>query len=172
MLLFIPPTRVLRHGAVSRLSDASRCASTSRQSHPLIQYNMSAAISTELGRSSAANSKRSASSWSASASSGSTSLPRLPIFQAIAGQNLDSLAVIHSSSGRSFTYGGLLGDVGRARERLREARNGKALDGERIAFLVENGYDYVGKHLCLCLFVRRFFGILLRCQQSSEQLRC
>lgn len=56
-----------------------------------------------------------------------------------------STAVVHAPSGRRFTYGELLGDVGRARDRLREAREGRDMDGERVAFLVENSYDYIGE---------------------------
>lgn len=74
----------------------------------------------------------------------STSLPRLPIFEAIASHDPQSTAVVHSVSGRSFTYGGLLGDVRRARDQLHEASGKSDLTGERIAFLVENSYDYVG----------------------------
>lgn len=74
-----------------------------------------------------------------------STLPRLPIFEAVARHDPEAVAVVHSVSGRSFTYGQLLADVSRARDRLREARNGADLDGERIAFLVENSYDYVGK---------------------------
>lgn len=73
-----------------------------------------------------------------------TLLPRLPILTAIASHDPSSTAVVHAS-GRRFTYGGLLGDVGRARDRLRDARGGAAIDGERVAFLVENSYDYVGQ---------------------------
>ncbi|CAM1504740.1 Fc.00g023310.m01.CDS01 [Cosmosporella sp. VM-42] len=72
-----------------------------------------------------------------------STLPRLPIFEAVANHDPESTAVIHSLSGRSFKYGELLGDVRRARDRLREARGRENLDGERIAFLVENSYDYV-----------------------------
>lgn len=76
-----------------------------------------------------------------------TTLPRLPIFEAVAGHDAKSTAVVHAPSGRRFTYGELLGDVGRARDQLREARGGKQIDGERVAFLVENGYDYVGRFI-------------------------
>ncbi len=74
-----------------------------------------------------------------------STLPRLPIFEAVARHDPRSTAVVHSLSGRIFTYGELLADVSRARDRLRDARPaGAGLDGERIAFLVENSYDYVG----------------------------
>ena len=72
-----------------------------------------------------------------------STLPRLPIFEAIAKHDPASTAVVHSVSGRSFTYGGLLGDVQRARDLLVKSA-GKDLNGERIAYLVENSYDYIG----------------------------
>ncbi|KAI9172235.1 Malonate--CoA ligase ACSF3 [Paramyrothecium foliicola] len=72
-----------------------------------------------------------------------STLPRLPIFEAIASHDPSSTAIVHGLSRRTFSYGELLGDVSRARDRLQEARGGAALDGERIAFLVENSYDYV-----------------------------
>jgi hypothetical protein len=75
----------------------------------------------------------------------SAPLPKLPLFEAIAGHRPESTAVIHSESGRRFRYGELLGDVRRTRDRLREAAGKEDLDGERIAFLVENSYDYVGE---------------------------
>lgn len=73
-----------------------------------------------------------------------STLPRLPVFQAIASHDPQSTAVVHSLSGRQFTYGQLLHDVARAKDQLRQHANGKELGGERIAFLVENSYDYVG----------------------------
>lgn len=74
-----------------------------------------------------------------------STLPKLPVFEAIASHDPQSIAVIHSLSGRKFTYGELLQDVAEAKEKLRsEAGNSKSLDGQRIAFLVENSYDYVG----------------------------
>ena len=73
-----------------------------------------------------------------------SSLPRLPIFEAIAGHDPSSTAVIHSRSGRSFSYGELLNDVVEARDKLLSSAVGGNLDDQRVAFLVENGYDYVG----------------------------
>ncbi|QUC17363.1 uncharacterized protein UV8b_01604 [Ustilaginoidea virens] len=73
----------------------------------------------------------------------STPLPRLPILEAIAKHDPDSRAVIHSASGRAFTYGQLLGDVRKARDRFYEACGKSDLAGQRIALLVENSYDYV-----------------------------
>jgi hypothetical protein len=73
-----------------------------------------------------------------------STLPRLPVFEAIAGHDQKSTAVVHSASGRRFTYGELLGDVAEAKDRLVREAGGRAIDGHRIAFLVENSYDYVG----------------------------
>ncbi|TVY19503.1 Acyl-CoA synthetase family member 3 [Lachnellula arida] len=72
-----------------------------------------------------------------------STLPRLPIFEAIASHDRGSPVVIHSQSGRRFTYGSLLRDVADAKEKLLEEAGGKTIEGERIAFLVENSYDYV-----------------------------
>jgi malonyl-CoA/methylmalonyl-CoA synthetase len=76
-----------------------------------------------------------------------SSLPRQPIFEAISGHDLKRTAIVHNPSGRAFTYGELVHDVANAVESLKTKANGKSLEGERIAFLVENGYDYVGAFL-------------------------
>lgn len=73
-----------------------------------------------------------------------STLPKLPVFEAIANHNPQSTAVIHSKSGRRFTYGELLRDIADARNILRQTAGEQRLEGERVAFLVENGYDYVG----------------------------
>ena len=74
-------------------------------------------------------------------------LPRIPLFEQIQKHDQTSLAVVQSESGQAFGYGQLLLDVARATKRISEEANGKDLKGERVAFLVENGYDYVGAHL-------------------------
>ncbi|KAJ5698089.1 AMP-dependent synthetase/ligase [Penicillium macrosclerotiorum] len=72
-------------------------------------------------------------------------LPNIPIFRALKNHDPASLAVVHSASGRSFTYGDLTTDVLRAKEDLehKAARVTGKLAGERVAFLAENSYDYV-----------------------------
>ncbi|KAK0666137.1 putative short-chain-fatty-acid--CoA ligase [Cercophora samala] len=72
-----------------------------------------------------------------------STLPKLPVFEAISKHDPESTAVIHSKSGRRFQYGELLGDVAKTRDRLYESAGRENLDGERIAFLAENSYDYV-----------------------------
>ena len=73
-----------------------------------------------------------------------STLPRLPVFEAIAKHDPQSTAVIHSKSGRRFTYGELLRDVADARNSIQHSAGELRMEGERVAFLVENGYDYVG----------------------------
>ena len=73
-----------------------------------------------------------------------STLPKLPLFEAIANHDPNSTAIVHSLSGRNFTYGELLRDVADSKDNLKKTVNGKDLAGERIAFLIENGYDYVG----------------------------
>ncbi|CBX94672.1 similar to peroxisomal AMP binding enzyme [Plenodomus lingam JN3] len=72
-----------------------------------------------------------------------STLPRLPIFEAIQNHDAHSTAVVHSLSGRTFTYGQLVNDVAAAKDMLQRNTGGKSAEGERISFLVENGYDYV-----------------------------
>ena len=79
----------------------------------------------------------------------SRTLPRLPLFEAITSHDPASIAVIHSESGRSFDYSTLVRDVASSKSKLAAqfAEGHKSMAGERIAFLVENGYDYVGAHI-------------------------
>lgn len=72
-------------------------------------------------------------------------LPRLPLFEAISSHDPDSTVVVHSTSQRTFRYGELLGDVARTRDRLHSEAGKSDISGERVAFLVENSYDYVGE---------------------------
>ncbi len=73
-------------------------------------------------------------------------LQRSPFLEAIQKHDPHSTAIVHSLSGRSFTYGSILQDVAAAKERLLQTtgKDENGIVGERIAFLVENGYDYVG----------------------------
>lgn len=73
-----------------------------------------------------------------------STLPNLPIFAAIASHDPQSTAVIHSASGRRFSYGSLLKDVADNKDRLHKESGSSSIAGQRIAFLIENSYDYVG----------------------------
>ncbi|TKA68944.1 hypothetical protein B0A55_08235 [Friedmanniomyces simplex] len=72
-------------------------------------------------------------------------LQRSPFLEAIQRHDPSSTAIVHSLSGRAFTYGSLLQDVAAAKEKLLQTtgKDESSIVGERIAFLVENGYDYV-----------------------------
>ena len=71
-------------------------------------------------------------------------LPKFPVFDAIAGHDPHSPAVVHCLSGRTFRYGEILPDVCRVRDRIYAAAGKSDIRGERVAFLIENSYDYVG----------------------------
>lgn len=73
-----------------------------------------------------------------------STLPNLAIFQAIANHDPVSTAIIHNDTQQSFSYGSLLQDVVAAKKHLSKTADDSLLQGERIAFLAENGYDYVG----------------------------
>lgn len=77
------------------------------------------------------------------------SIQRSALFEAIQKHDSDSISVVHSLSGRTFQYGSLLNDVAAAKERLLQqtGRDEKSIVGERVAFLAENSYDYVGAEL-------------------------
>lgn len=74
-----------------------------------------------------------------------STLPKTPIFTALSKHSPESLAIIHSVSERTFCYGSLLHDVAAIKDKITELAGGRDLKGERIAFLAENGYDYVGE---------------------------
>ena len=73
-------------------------------------------------------------------------MPRKPIFGEISKHDPNSVAVIQSDDGKTFTYGDLLKDVAASKQSMLESSKLKTLESERVAFLVENGYDYVGRH--------------------------
>jgi acyl-CoA synthetase (AMP-forming)/AMP-acid ligase II len=70
-----------------------------------------------------------------------STLPKLAIFEAIVGHDPRSPAIVNNN-GDIFTYGQLAQDVAKAKERLSKVAGD--LDDERVVFLVENGYNYVG----------------------------
>ncbi|KAI5371174.1 Putative AMP-dependent synthetase/ligase, AMP-binding enzyme domain, ANL domain-containing protein [Septoria linicola] len=72
------------------------------------------------------------------------SLQKSAFTEAIQKHDPESAAVIHSLSGRTFKYGSLLHDVAARKEQLLQetGKNEDTIAGERVAFLVENSYDY------------------------------
>ncbi|KXT04283.1 hypothetical protein AC578_7942 [Pseudocercospora eumusae] len=72
-------------------------------------------------------------------------LQKTAFTEAIQKHDPNTTAVVHSLSGRTFKYGSLLQDIALRKEQIL-SETGKSEDsiaGERIAFLVENSYDYV-----------------------------
>ena len=80
----------------------------------------------------------------ASAAPRPIALPRTPLFEALAAHDRASTAVVHSASGKTFTYASLLADVDDVRARLAAATGAADLREQRVALLIENGYEYVG----------------------------
>lgn len=77
------------------------------------------------------------------------SVQRSAFLEAIQNHNPSSTAVVNHDSGTSYSYGTLLRDIACAKERLVCSHGKNSLAGERVAFLVENGYDYVGMNMLL-----------------------
>ena len=84
--------------------------------------------------------------FSCTSSAMAAALQRSAFFEAIRQHDPSSTAVVNFDSGVAFSYGSLLRDVSRAKERLLQetGKDESGIAGERIAFMVENGYDYVG----------------------------
>ena len=79
-----------------------------------------------------------------------STLPRLPILDAIAQHDPTNAAIVDTASGNHFSYGRLLRDVGKMKEHLQlSAPTGTQLQGQRIAFLIRNGYEFVGASVIL-----------------------
>lgn len=74
-----------------------------------------------------------------------STLPNSSIFKTLAQHDRKTPAIIHSQSGRSFTYGSLIHDIAAAKDDLWARVGNRSLQGERVAFLAENGYDYIGE---------------------------
>ncbi|KAI0861197.1 hypothetical protein F4860DRAFT_181206 [Xylaria cubensis] len=88
-------------------------------------------------------------SFASSRMASTLTLPKFPLFDAITRHDPNSTAVAHCLSGRSFKYGELLPDICRARDHIYQAAGKTDIRGERIAFLVENSYDYVVTFLAI-----------------------
>ncbi|KAH0543113.1 hypothetical protein FGG08_002539 [Glutinoglossum americanum] len=70
-------------------------------------------------------------------------LPNLPILEAIASHDPETTAVVHSSTGRRFTYGELLRDIVLAKDRLNASTKEGGLKGKAVGFIAERSYNYV-----------------------------
>jgi hypothetical protein len=97
------------------------------------------------------------------------SVQRSAFLEAIQKHNPSSTAVVHHDSGTSFSYGTLLHDIACAKERLLCSHSKDSIAGERVAFLVENGYDYIGMKM---LLVVRLYCIVLTLLANSHLAVC
>lgn len=77
------------------------------------------------------------------------SLQRSAFLEAIRKHEPSSVAVVENATGANFSYRSLLHGVVRAKELLllQTGRSDATISGERVAFMVENGFDYVGKRV-------------------------
>jgi len=71
-------------------------------------------------------------------------IQRSVFFEAIQKHDPSTTAVINHASGAIFSYGTLLRDVARAKETLLQKTERDNIAGERVAFLIDNEYNYVG----------------------------
>ena len=109
--------------------------------------------------------------FSCNSSAMAAALQRSAFFEAIRKHDPSSTAVVNFDSGVAFSYGSLLRDVSRAKERLLQetGKDESGIAGERIAFMVENGYDYVGAHSSLGNHTNS--SVLLQLQKLSYFLQ-
>lgn len=77
-------------------------------------------------------------------------LQRSAFLEAIQKHEASSIAVAENDSAANFSYGSLLHSIVRAKELLllKTGKSDESISGERIAFMVENGFDYVGTKHC------------------------
>lgn len=88
-------------------------------------------------------------------------LPNLSLFRALKNHDQSSLAITHNPSFRTFTYENLVADVLQSQDRLRQSDGGgrDGLRGERVAFLAENSYDYVGTVLSCLSYILHYISV-------------
>ena len=82
-----------------------------------------------------------------------SNIPRNALFGALVNHDKQRVAIAHSASNQKYTYGQLVRDVALGRDWLDEKLEHMQKESECIAFLVENGYDYVGArnlHSTIC----------------------
>lgn len=73
-----------------------------------------------------------------------SNLPRNAIFSALISHDEQKIAIAHSPSHRKYTYGQLIRDVALGRLWLDKKLEHIQTKSTCVAFLVDNGYDYVG----------------------------
>jgi len=72
-------------------------------------------------------------------------LPRSVFFEALRHHDKASTAIIDSASGESINFASLLQDISRFKHQLLQELDKVDISGERVVFIVENSYNYVGQ---------------------------
>ena len=88
-----------------------------------------------------------------------STLPKNVLFQALVDHDAQSTAIAQTSTRQKFTYGQLVRDVAYGRVCLDGKLKAMQVKSECIAFLAENGYEYVGAHYLLRLKLPFAIGI-------------
>ncbi|KAI5236024.1 acetyl-CoA synthetase-like protein [Aureobasidium subglaciale] len=70
-------------------------------------------------------------------------VPQSALFRALRAHNPASTAIVEYQSGQSYSYGALLSTVARAKDNLFKGLGRDMIPGERVAFLIVNGYNYI-----------------------------
>lgn len=73
--------------------------------------------------------------------------PRPVLFEVLRIHDQGSIAIVDSASGKCVTYASLLQDVSSFKHRLLRDVGRDDISSERVAFIVENNYDYTGQRL-------------------------
>jgi malonyl-CoA/methylmalonyl-CoA synthetase len=71
--------------------------------------------------------------------------PRSVLFEALRAHDQGSIAIVDSASGKCVTYASLLQDVSRFRHQFLQDVGRDDIFGERVAFIVEDNYNYTGQ---------------------------
>jgi malonyl-CoA/methylmalonyl-CoA synthetase len=74
---------------------------------------------------------------------------RSVLFEALRGHDQGSAAIADTAAGKHFTYASLMRDVSNFKRQLLRELGRNDISGERVAFIVENGYNYVGQRLLI-----------------------
>ena len=82
-------------------------------------------------------------------------LQRSTFFEALRKHESSSTAIVNHGCDATYEYDQLLRDVAGTKDQLIQMKlgSGSSIAGQRIAFLVENGYDYVGTHIPVRLYI-------------------
>ena len=73
--------------------------------------------------------------------------PRSVLFEALRAHDQGSIAIVDSASWKCVTYASLLKDISSFKHQLLRDVGRDDVSDERVAFIVENSYNYTGQRL-------------------------